>query len=128
MINLVEQELVVRFDALTSSAEDRMEALTKAMAVAKEFQDKFSPIADWLDKMERKIKEMETVPTDEEKIQQRIEEHDLLHDDILNQKPAFDALTDVATVLMALVGDEEASVLADRLGELTDRYGTIIII
>ena len=93
------------------------------MAVAKEFQDKFSPIADWLDKMERKIKEMETVPTDEEKIQQRIEEHDLLHDDILNQKPAFDGLADVATVLMALVGEEEASVLADRLGELTDRYG-----
>jgi len=117
----------VRFDALTSSAEDRMEALTKAMAVAKEFQDKFSPIADWLDKMERKIKDMETVPTDEEKIQQRIEEHDLLHDDILNQKPAFDGLTDVATVLMALVGDEEASVLADRLGELTDRYGMTTI-
>ena len=68
------QELLTRFDALTNGAEERMDALEKAMAVAKEFQDKFSPIADWLEKMERKIKEMETVPTDEEKIQQKIEE------------------------------------------------------
>lgn len=120
------QELVARFDALTTGADDRMDALQKAMAVAKEFQDKFSPIADWLEKMERKIKEMETVPTDEEKIQQRIEEHDLLHDDILSKKPAFDSLADVATNLMSLVGEEEAAVLADRLAELTDRYGALV--
>ena len=120
------QELLTRFDALTNGAEDRMDALEKAMAVAKEFQDKFSPIADWLEKMERKIKEMETVPTDEEKIQQKIEEHDLLHDDILGKKPAFDSLTDVATNLMSLVGEEEAGVLADRLQEITDRYGALV--
>lgn len=120
------QELVARFDALTNGADDRMDALEKAMAVAKEFQDKFSPIADWLEKMERKIKEMEIVPTDEEKIQQRIEEHDLLHDDILSKKTAFDGLTDIATNLMSLVGEEEASVLADRLTELTDRYGALV--
>ncbi|XP_046442954.1 microtubule-actin cross-linking factor 1-like isoform X9 [Daphnia pulex] len=120
------QELVARFDALTNGADDRMDALEKAMAVAKEFQDKFSPIADWLEKMERKIKEMEIVPTDEEKIQQRIEEHDLLHDDILSKKPAFDGLTDIATNLMSLVGEEEAGVLADRLTELTDRYGALV--
>ncbi|XP_059350792.1 dystonin-like isoform X4 [Daphnia carinata] len=120
------QELVARFDALTNGADDRMDALEKAMAVAKEFQDKFSPIADWLEKMERKIKDMEIVPTDEEKIQQRIEEHDLLHDDILSKKPAFDSLTDIATNLMSLVGEEEASVLADRLTELTDRYGALV--
>lgn len=120
------QELVARFDALTTGAEERMDALQKAMAVAKEFQDKFSPIADWLEKMERKIKEMETVPTDEEKIQQRIEEHDLLHDDILSKRPAFDELTDIATNLMSLVGEEEAGVLADRLSELTDRYSALV--
>ena len=120
------QELLTRFDALTNGAEERMDALEKAMAVAKEFQDKFSPIADWLEKMERKIKEMETVPTDEEKIQQKIEEHDLLHDDILSKKPAFDSLTDVATNLMSLVGEEEAGVLADRLQEITDRYGALV--
>ena len=76
------------------------------------------PIADWLEKMERKIKDMETVPTDEEKIQQRIEEHDLLHDDILS---AFDGLTDVATNSTSLVGEEEAGVLAERLMEIREQ-------
>ena len=76
------------------------------------------PIADWLEKMERKIKDMETVPTDEEKIQQRIEEPDLLHDDILS---AFDGLTDVATNSTSLVGEEEAGVLAERLMEIREQ-------
>lgn len=35
------------------------------------------PILEWLDTTEKKIKEMELIPTDEEKIQQRIKEHDV---------------------------------------------------
>jgi len=120
------QELVKRFDNLTTGAEDRTDALQKTMAVAKEFQDKFSPIAEWLDEMEHTIKEIAIVPTDEEKIQQRIEEHDLLYDGILSKKPAFDSLSDVATNLMSLIGEDEAAVLADRLTEVTDRYGAVV--
>merc|ERR1711970_993901 len=69
---------------------------------------------------------MSTVPSDEEKIQKLIEEHDKLHDDILGQKPAFDDLTDVATALMSLIGDDEANSLADRLQAVTDRYGQLV--
>lgn len=47
------------------------------MAVAKQFQDKLTAILDWLDKSEKKIKDMELIPTDEEKIQARIREHDV---------------------------------------------------
>jgi hypothetical protein len=35
------------------------------------------PILEWLEKTEKKVKDMELVPTDEEKIQQRIREHDV---------------------------------------------------
>lgn len=45
------------------------------------------PILDWLDKTEKKVKDMELVPTDEEKIQQRIREHDVSNRTYqLNQK------------------------------------------
>lgn len=54
-----------------------MDALEQAMAVAKQFQDKLTAILDWLDKSEKKIKDMELIPTDEEKIQARIREHDV---------------------------------------------------
>lgn len=71
------KELVGRFDKLCNGAEGRQEALEKAMEVAKRFQDKLAPLNEWLDKTEKKIKDFEVVPTDEEKIQQRLKEHDV---------------------------------------------------
>lgn len=38
-------------------------------------QDKLVPLIEWLDRTEKQVKDMELVPTDEEKIQQRIKEH-----------------------------------------------------
>ncbi|XP_063975566.1 dystonin isoform X27 [Diachasmimorpha longicaudata] len=119
-------DLVGRFDALTEGAAERMDALEQAMAVAKEFQEKLMPLAIWLDKTEKKVKDMELVPTDEEKIQQRVAEHDRLHDDILSKKPYFSELTEVASQLMSLVGEDEASLLADKLQDATDRYASLV--
>ena len=118
--------LMGRFDKLTEGAADRMDALEQAMAVAKEFQDKLVPLSIWLDKTEKKIKDMELVPTDEEKIQQRVTEHDQLHDDILSKKPGFTELTEIASQLMSLVGDDEASALADKLQDVADRYAALV--
>lgn len=84
------------------------------------------PLQDWLDRSERKIKDMELIPTDEEKIQQRIREHGVLHNDILNKKPDFSELADIASHLMSLVGEDEATGLADKLTEVTDRYGLLV--
>jgi hypothetical protein len=106
--------------------DDRMDALKKAMAIVKEFQDKFFPIANWLDEMERQIRDTVVVATDEEKIQQSIEEHDLLHDDILRRKPDLESLANNFTDLMSLVVEEEAAVSADRLAELIDRYAVLV--
>lgn len=119
-------DLVDRFDALTNSAQDRTEALEKALKVAKEFQDKMAPLAEWLERMERKLAAMETIPTDEDKFRKLIADHDALHDDILNHKPSFDDLADIAQIIMPLVGDDEAQMLADKLQELTDRYAKLV--
>lgn len=120
------KNLMGRFDTLTQSAQQRTLDLEQAMKVAKEFQDKLVPLQEWLDKSEKKIKDMEIIPTDEEKIQERIREHDILHNDILNKKPDFRDLTDIASNLMSLVGEDEASILADKLQEVTDRYGNLV--
>lgn len=45
------------------------------MQVAKQFQEQLQPLLEWLDTTERKVKGLELVPTDEEKIQQKIREH-----------------------------------------------------
>lgn len=69
------KELSQRFNNLDRGATKRMDDLQRAMGVAKEFLEKITPLLEWLDKSEKKIKDMELVPTDEEKIQQRIKEH-----------------------------------------------------
>ncbi|XP_042210392.1 microtubule-actin cross-linking factor 1-like isoform X9 [Homarus americanus] len=119
-------DLINRFDDANARSQERMEALEETLKVAKEFQNKLNPITEWLDRTEKKLKEMSTVPSDEEKIQRLLDEHDNLHDEILGQKPAFDDLTDVATALMSLIGDDEANALADKLQATTDRYGQLV--
>lgn len=71
------KNLIGRFNTLTEGAQQRTLDLEQAMKVAKEFQDKLIPLQEWLDKSERKVKDMELIPTDEEKIQQRIREHEV---------------------------------------------------
>ncbi|XP_055907399.1 uncharacterized protein LOC129942467 isoform X23 [Eupeodes corollae] len=120
------KELMNRFDALTDSAQQREEDLEQAMEVAKHFHDKFTPLNQWLDNSERAIKNMELVPTDEEKIQQRIREHAHLHDEIIAKKPDFSELADVAGQLMHLVSDEEAVGLGEKVRVITERYTTLV--
>ncbi|XP_052759149.1 dystonin isoform X17 [Galleria mellonella] len=118
--------LMQRFDALTNGAQQRMLDLEQAMKVAKQFEEQLQPLVEWLSLTERKVKALELVPTDEEKIQQKIREHKIIHDDILSKQPPFKQLTETASILMGLVGDDEATALADRLQAATDRYQTLV--
>ncbi|XP_063369716.1 dystonin [Cydia amplana] len=118
--------LMQRFDALTDGAQQRMLDLEQAMKVAKQFQEELQPLVEWLTSAERKVKALELVPTDEEKIQLKIREHKALHDDVLSKQGAFQQLTETASALMALVGDDEAAALADRLQAATDRYQALV--
>ncbi|XP_034478273.1 dystonin isoform X16 [Drosophila innubila] len=119
-------DLMKRFDALTDGAEQREQDLEEAMEVAKRFHDKISPLELWLDSTERAVKAMELIPTDEEKIQQRIREHDRLHDEILSKQPDFTDLADVAAQLMHLVSDEEAVNLGEKVRGVTERYTGLV--
>jgi dystonin len=125
-INIQLMILMSRFDHLTEGAAERMRALERAMVEAKKFQDKLMPLISWLEHSEKQILEMELVPTDEERIQQRISEHEHLHKDVLSKRINFSELTDVASMLMALVGEEEATALADKLQEIADRYSILV--
>ena len=115
-----------RYADLNKKCADRMNLLEEAMQMAKEYQDKLGPLEKWLDKTEKKVKEMEVVPTEEDQIQRRINEHDKLHDEIIGKQPSFDDVADIATALMQVVGDSDAQGLADKIEELTNRYGALV--
>merc|ERR1719438_419270 len=120
------QALQDRYSNLNQKCADRMDLLEDAMKMAKEYADKLGPLEKWLDKAEKKVKEMEVVPTDEDQIQRRIREHEKVHDDIIGKQPSFDDLADVASALMQVVGDEDAQALADKIEELTNRYSALV--
>merc|ERR1719341_2318800 len=115
-----------RYGSLNQKCADRMDLLEDAMKMAKEYADKLGPIEKWLEKTEKTIKEMETVPTEEDQIQRRIREHEKVHDDIIGKQPSFDDLADIASALMQVVGDEDAQALADKIEELTNRYANLV--
>ena len=119
-------QLQDRYETLNVKCADRMALLEDAMKMAKEYADKIGPIEKWLDKTEKKIKEMETVPTEEDQIQKRIREHEKVHDDIISKQASFDDLADIASALMQVVGDEDAQMLADKIEELTNRYAGLV--
>uniref|UniRef100_A0A8W7Q4N6 Microtubule-actin cross-linking factor 1 n=1 Tax=Anopheles coluzzii TaxID=1518534 RepID=A0A8W7Q4N6_ANOCL len=122
------KELMRRLDDLTDAAQRRTHDLEQAMHVAKQFQDQLIPLTKWLDGAERAVKAMELVPTDEEKIQARIREHEQLHDEILSKKPDFTELADIAAQLMELVGDDEAVTLSEKVKNTTDRYTDLVAV
>lgn len=120
------KDLMRRFDNLTDKTQTRTATLESAMQIAKLFQDKLQPLTKWLDGAEKAVKNMEMVPTDEEKIQQRIREHERLHDEIMSKKPEFSELADIAIELMKIVGDDEAVSLGDKVKVTTERYTDLV--
>ena len=115
-----------KFAELNKKSDDRMQLLDEAYGIAKEYYDKFIVLEKWLDKTESKIKEMEVVPTEEDQIKRKIQEHDKLHQDILGKQPSFDDVADIASALMQIVSEEDAQGVAEKIEELTNRYGNLV--
>ncbi|GFW43673.1 hypothetical protein TNCV_4770221 [Trichonephila clavipes] len=119
-------DLMQRFDELSNSAQERTDALERTIPVAKDFQDRIVPLEEWLEQTEKKLASMATIPTDQEKIRQRMIEHEALHDDIMDHKEAFEELTEVAQTLMGLVGDDEAQMVVEKLQEATNHFAKVV--
>ena len=73
-----------------------MGLLEDAYKMAKEYSDKLGPIEKWLTGAEKKVKDMETVPTEEDQIQKRIKEHDQILGKQLQS--TFNDLTDLTNL------------------------------
>jgi dystonin len=115
-----------RYAGLNKRCDDRMALLEEAMAMAREYHDKLGPLERWLGKTEKRVKDMETVPTEEDQIQRRIDEHARLHEEVLGKRPDFDDVADIASALMQVVGEEDARALTDKIEELTNRYEALV--
>ncbi|CAO1430403.1 unnamed protein product, partial [Diamesa serratosioi] len=116
------KDLKNRFDQLKSKSNDRTKLLESAIDVAKLLQDQISPLTAFLDKSEKSLKKLENIPSDEDKVQKCIFEHDRLNHEII-------AKNGDVTSLAALKGDirkyfepEEAEAANEKIDVVADRY------
>ncbi|XP_076320054.1 microtubule-actin cross-linking factor 1-like isoform X9 [Tachypleus tridentatus] len=114
--------LTERFNILITEARERMEVLEKTIPVAQDFQDKIGPLLVWLERVEKRLVIMTTIPIDQDKIRKQITEHKELHEDIINQKTLFDELNDVGETLVTLVSEEEAYTIREKFQDTNYRY------
>ncbi|XP_022254698.1 microtubule-actin cross-linking factor 1-like [Limulus polyphemus] len=117
--------LTERFTSLLTVARERMEALEQAIPVAQNYHDKISSLMVWLECTEKKLVVMTIVPTDQDKIKERINEHKELHEDIINHKNLFEETNLLVQTLVTLVNEEEAHTIQDKFRETMDRYNKI---
>lgn len=116
------KDLKNRFDQLKNKSNDRTKLLESAIDVAKMLQDQISPLTTFLDKSEKSLKKLENIPSDEDKIQKCIFDHDRLNAEILAKNGDI-------TNLAALKGDirkyfepEEAEAANEKIDVVADRY------
>ena len=116
------KDLTNRFDQLNNRANDRTKLLENAVDVAKLLQDQLTPLTAFLDLSEKTLKNLENIPTDEEKLQQNIYEHDRLHKEILLKDPDVSAFTDLKVEIRKFFEPEETELANENIDAVNDRY------
>lgn len=124
-IQLQLKDLTNRFDHLKNKANDRTKLLENAVDVAKLLQDQLAPLTTFLDRSERTLKNLENIPSDEDKIQQSIFEHDRLHKEILSKYPDVTALTALKVSIRKFFEPDEADIANDKIDNINVRYNML---
>jgi dystonin len=124
-IELALKDLTSRYDHLKNKSNDRTKLLENAVDVAKTLQDQLTPLVTFLDRAERTLKNLENIPSDEDKIQQAIFEHDRLHKEILSKDPEIAALSSLKNSIRKFFEPEEADIANDKIDAVSDRYGML---
>ncbi|KAL7025334.1 hypothetical protein ACKWTF_013447 [Chironomus riparius] len=119
------KDLTGRFDHLKNKADERTILLENAVDVAKTLQDQLTPLVTFLDRSERTLKNLENIPSDEDKIQQAIYEHDRLNSEILSKDPDVAALVSLKNSIRKYFEPEEAELANDKIDSVSDRYNML---
>lgn len=121
-IQLQLKDLTNRFEYLKNKANDRTKLLENAVDVAKLLQGQITPLAAFLDRSERTLKNLENIPSDEDKLSQNISEHDRLHKEILQKDPDVTALTALKVDIRRFFEPEETEIANEKIDGINNRY------
>nr|XP_006813086.1 PREDICTED: dystonin isoform X1 [Saccoglossus kowalevskii] len=118
-------DLQTRWDALNDLADKRRKNLEELMDVAKAFQDKMDPLTEWIEKTEKTLSSHDPVGSTPEKIEEQIQDHKALADEVANQKEPLDQSISIGQSLRDLVCDEDREILQVKMDRTQIRYDEI---
>nr|XP_020735294.1 dystonin-like isoform X4 [Odocoileus virginianus texanus] len=114
-----------RWEALLSKAETRNRQLEGISVVAQQFHETLEPLNEWLSTTEKRLVNCEPVGTQAPKLEEQIEQHKVLQEDIQLRKQNVDqALLNGLELLKRTTGDE-VLIIQDKLEAIKARYQDI---
>ncbi|XP_040105140.1 dystonin isoform X17 [Oryx dammah] len=114
-----------RWEALLSKAETRNRQLEGISVVAQQFHETLEPLNEWLSTTEKRLANCEPVGTQASKLEEQIEQHKVLQEDIQLRKQNVDqALQNGLELLKRTTGDEVV-IIQDKLEAIKARYQDI---
>lgn len=119
------RDLTSRFGDLKDNSNDRTKLLEDSVDIAKALQDQLTPLVSFLDRAEKSLKNLESIPSDEDKLHQAIFEHERLNKEILQKDPDVAALIALKNNIRKLFQPEEAEIANEKIDAVSDRYNML---
>ncbi|XP_042093483.1 dystonin isoform X28 [Ovis aries] len=104
-----------RWEALLSKAEARNRQLEGISVVAQQFHETLEPLNEWLSTTEKRLANCEPVGTQASKLEEQIEQHKALEDDILHHNKHLHQAVSIGQSLKVLSSREDKDMVQSKL-------------
>ncbi|XP_050172340.1 dystonin isoform X5 [Myiozetetes cayanensis] len=115
-------DIVERYDNLSKSVNERNEKLQVTLTRSLSVQDGLDEMMDWMESVEKSLKEQEQVPLNSAAIQDIISKSIMLEQDIAGRQSSINTMNEKVKKFMETADPSTASTLQAKMSELAGRF------
>ncbi|NXD37277.1 DYST protein, partial [Copsychus sechellarum] len=115
-------DIVERYDNLSKSVNERNEKLQVTLTRSLSVQDGLDEMLDWMEGVEKSLKEQDQVPLNSAAIQDIISKSIMLEQDIVGRQSSINTMNEKVKKFMETADPSTASTLQAKMSELAGRF------
>ncbi|NXF07495.1 DYST protein, partial [Smithornis capensis] len=115
-------DIVERYDNLSKSVNERNEKLQVTLTRSLSVQDGLDEMLDWMEGVEKNLKEQDQVPLNSAAIQDIISKSIMLEQDIAGRQSSINTMNEKVKKFMETADASTASTLQAKMSELAERF------
>ncbi|XP_063775378.1 dystonin [Pseudophryne corroboree] len=115
-------EIVGRYTHLSQSVNDWNEKLQITLTRSLSVQDGLDEMVDWMQGVEKDLKEHQQVPLNSSSIQEIIAKNNMLEQDIASRQSSINAMNEKVNKFIETADSSSASALQGKMNELSERF------